>query len=174
MLKARSALFQIHENLNLRPLIVIPKKFQIGLVKCRVTYGRQVEKIEYEKYVFHSTQHLQCVYSESLTYSHKYVDRNALHQLFMQKGAADNILIIVKQRVTDSYYANVAFYDGDTWYTPSAPLLHGTRRQKLLDTHKIVERSITVSDIHNYQKISLFNAMIPFQQLTLDIASIKL
>ncbi len=63
----------------------------------------------------------------------------------------------LRSHLTDTSYTNIALYDGEQWFTPSTPLLRGTMRQRLLDCGLLQEREIMVSDIPNYQYISLFN-----------------
>ena len=70
-------------------------------------------------------------------------------------------------------YTNIALYDGEQWFTPPTPLLCGTMRQRLLDCGLLQKREIMVSDIPNYQYISLFNAMIPLGEVILPIDKIK-
>ena len=50
---------------------------------------------------------------------------------------------------------------------PSFPLLKGTQRQFLLDRKQIIETDISVENLSSYSRICLFNAMIPFGEITL-------
>jgi 4-amino-4-deoxychorismate lyase len=92
-------------------------------------------------------------------YSYKYENRTFLNQLFQKRGNCDDILIIKNGVVTDSYYANVVFYDGKNWCTPNTPLLPGTQRAKLLQNGKIRETCVTIKSISKYSLIGLINAM---------------
>jgi 4-amino-4-deoxychorismate lyase len=74
--------------------------------------------------------------------------------------------------VTDSYYANVIFSDGDQWYTPYQPLLQGTKRQQLIDQGVVHPIPIGVKDIARFQRIQLINAMIDIEDQLL-ISSIQ-
>jgi len=74
--------------------------------------------------------------------------------------------------VTDSYYANIALFDGNNWYTPSRPLLEGTKRMKYLENGKLKRKDITVEDLKNFTKISLFNAMIPLGKIEISTKNI--
>ena len=62
----------------------------------------------------------------------------------------------------------MAFYDGNTWVTPSSALLEGTTRKRLLESGKIVLKEIKVEEIKGFQKIALMNAMIDFDIIAQD------
>ncbi len=64
-----------------------------------------------------------------------------------------------KKLITDSCFANVAFYDGSTWMTPRSPLLQGVRRRYLLENKKIILMDIGLADLKGFREISLINAM---------------
>jgi 4-amino-4-deoxychorismate lyase len=96
--------------------------------------------------------------SESISYDHKFGDRTALTDLFSQRGDCDDILVIKAGCVTDSYVANVVFWDGEGWFTSDTPLLAGTMRASLLDTGIVKEVRIMQKDLARYQKLRLINA----------------
>ena len=98
-----------------------------------------------------------------INYELKYENRDALNHLVEQKGDADDIIIIQEGLITDTSIANLCFYDGRKWLTPSKPLLYGTTRQRLLDNKEIHTADILYTDIHKFSKIALMNAMIDFQ-----------
>ena len=160
--RTRRELLGIRHEINLDEYIHIPGDYDSGLYKCRVTYGEQIVSVELEEYVVRRPQLLKLVEGKDIDYAYKYADRTALDALYEERENCDDILIIKEGRVTDTSYANVAFYDGKDWITPDTPLLKGTRRQELLDNGLITEGPILVGDMDNYQRILLFNAMIPF------------
>lgn len=85
----------------------------------------------------------------------------------------DEELIIVKNGIiTDTSYANLVFYNGKEWHTPSRPLLQGTKRQKLIDEGKIKEREIRVHDLKKFTKCSLINAMLDIGEIELPVNKI--
>jgi len=73
------------------------------------------------------------------------------------------MIIIKNGLVTDGSYTNVAFFDGENWWTPSSPLLKGIQREVLLSTGIIKEKTIPVDSISMYQKVKLFNAMMNWE-----------
>lgn len=92
-----------------------------------------------------------------------------LNALYAQKGMADDILIVRNGYLTDTSIANVALYDGDTWFTPAHPLLRGTKRSEFLDRQLIVEKDIPQICLKDYSHIMLFNAMIDWKHIILPI-----
>jgi 4-amino-4-deoxychorismate lyase len=141
------------------------------LVKCRILYDQSVQKIEFHHYKPKLITSLKCVYSD-LDYHFKWVDRKELDQLFLQKALCDDILIIKDHKVTDTYYANTAFYLDEKWFTPKQPLLKGSQRAKLIQNSRLIEKDIFLSDLANFTKVAVFNAMRPFGELILPINAI--
>jgi 4-amino-4-deoxychorismate lyase len=136
-----------------------------GLFKVRVVYGPAIEKIELEPYTMRSVKSLKVVYSNDIDYHLKYTSRVVLNDLFSQRGNCDDIIIVKSGLVTDSFSANLLFFDGQRWLTPDTPLLKGTQRQYLLDNGVIVESPIAVKDLSSFQKVGLINAMIDFDEM---------
>ncbi|HON17298.1 MAG TPA: chorismate-binding protein, partial [Spirochaetota bacterium] len=68
--------------------------------------------------------------------------------------------------------ANIAFYDGEKWLTPTKPLLYGTKREYLLEEGKIVEEEISTRDIKFFYKVSLINAMLDLEEIAIPVLNI--
>lgn len=51
---------------------------------------------------------------------------------------------------------------------PRHPLLPGTKRAALLDKGMIQKADITLEDLRNANKVSLFNAMIDFGEIAIE------
>ena len=165
MNRSMDELFPKGEKINLATVISIPDNFASGIFKVRVLYGNSVQKIEIEPYTFRTIQSLKVVHHESIDYHLKYTDRQILQELFAQRENYDDIIIVKNGLVTDSFAANLFFFDGETWFTPNSPLLKGTKRQLLIDQGFVFEKKIRVEDIRSYQKIGLINAMIGFEEM---------
>jgi 4-amino-4-deoxychorismate lyase len=146
-------------SLRLKDELAIPAEFSTGLFKCRVVYRNSIELIEFIPYIRRDIRTLKLIHAD-IDYSCKYEDRSSLNTLFAQRGEYDDILIIKDGLVTDTSSANIAFSDGEAWFTPSKPLLHGTKRSLLIAEKKLIERDITVDDIKNFRHASVLNAMI--------------
>ena len=156
---ARKACFGKGDILNLAEIIDIPGHAQNGLFRCRITYSSKIEKVEFIPHHYRKIDRLKLVENNSIDYRFKYADRAQLLQLFAQRGACDDILIVKNGSITDSFTANPVFFDGERWWTPDMPLLQGTQRARLLHEGKILTCSITPDDLSKYKKVSLINAM---------------
>lgn len=139
-----------------------------GLYKCRVVYDTEIRKTEWVPYQLPKIQSLKIVKTDDVEYSLKYADREALNRLFEKRGNADDILIVKNGFITDTSFCNILFYNGRNWITPAFPLLKGTQRSYLLEKEQILTAEITPSDLVNFSKARLINAMIRFED-TLDI-----
>jgi len=151
-------------------------KYDFGsqLMKCRVVYGEKIERIEYIPYREKKISTLQCVYIVEHDEFHKWEDRHFYDVLLAQKGEADEVLIIRDGYVTDISYANIALFDGVEWWTPDFPILEGTTSLRLQEERVISGKRIDVKDLYSYQKLRIFNAMIPWENaLEIDIKNIK-
>ena len=93
----------------------------------------------------------------------------SLYSLYAQRETADDILVVRNGYLTDTSISNIALYDGNTWFTPSCPLLKGTKRAELLDKHLIQEKEILHTQLGSYFRIMLFNAMIDWGQIVIPI-----
>ena len=142
--------------------------------KLRFVYDKEgIHDITCTPYICKEINSLHLVYDNNISYPYKSTDRSALNELKKQQGDCDEILIVRDNHLTDTSYTNIALYDGEQWFTPSTPLLCGTMRQRLLDCGLLQEREIMVSDVPNYQYISLFNAMISLGEIILPIDRIR-
>lgn len=135
----------------------IPAK---GKYKCRVEYSFELHSIEFIFYQTPSIQSLQVLQSDSIEYEYKSTKREDLDSIFEQRGLADDIIIVKNGRVTDSYFANLVFFDGKKWWTPDRPLLQGIKRQSLINLGMLKTKKIFKKDLSTFQKVSLINAML--------------
>ena len=140
--------------------------------RCRVTYGRDVESVEFFPYQIRPVHSLQLVRGGQIEYRRKRADRSELNALFACRGEADDVLIVRGGLLTDTSIANIALGDGTDWYTPASPLLEGTQRDCLLDAGMIRPLDIHADDLSRFQKIRLFNAMIDFGEIEIDCSAI--
>lgn len=114
-------------------------------------------------------QSLRLVRADTADYRYKSADRSELEALYSLRGNQDDVLIVRNRLLTDTSIANVALEKGGAWYTPATPLLKGTKRAWLLEQGTLKERDIPADDVYSYSRIALFNAMIDFGALVLDI-----
>lgn len=156
--RTRSKLFGASDPIDLADYITPPEK---GIWRCRVLYDTTIQNIHYLPYVYRPIKRLKLIES-SIEYPFKFADRTSLEALFAQRGEVDDVLIVKKNRPTDTTVANVAFFDGTTWFTPAYPLLKGTTRARLLDDGFIKEADITTADLKYFKKVAIMNALIGF------------
>ncbi len=157
--QARKEYFGLATKMNLTNFIKVPVHSKNGLFRCRITYSKTIENIEFIPHQFKEIKSLKLVEGNQIDYEFKYSDRKNLNKLFEQRGNCDDILIIKDDCITDSFTANPIFFDGEKWWTPDTPLLHGTQRAKLIGENKIFECRIRTEDISKYKKVGLINAL---------------
>lgn len=143
-----------------------------GVFKCRLVYGLEIESITFEPYQIRPVYRLQLVEADQLEYACKFADRSALNAL-MEGIEADDILMVSNGLITETSYANIAFFDGSQWFTPAVPLLAGTRRAALLDSGVILPESIKPTDLKHFRQAKLINAMMTWHESpVIDIENI--
>ncbi len=140
--------------------------------KLRIIYNSDYCKYTCTPYKLKEISSLRVVISDSITYEHKYEDRQKLDKLYLLRRHYDDILICKNGLITDSHYCNVALLREGLWYTPRKPLLPGTCRARLLDDNRIHEADISADSLHTYEQIRLFNALMDFGEVELEIGRI--
>ena len=137
-------------------------------------YNERIERIELSSYKLKPINTVKLVHHNYINYLYKYEDRTELTSLYHQRGAADDIIIIKKGFLTDSYYANIALkYRDGLWYTPLNPLLKGTKRQYLIDHGALKVREISIDNVFQYEELCLFNSMIEMGEVTVPMSNIQ-
>ncbi len=170
--RSRKELFGANDEISLENAIQPPADKKTGLYKLRVIYSDKIEEIEFIPYTLRKIDNVKLIFNDEIDYTYKYLDKNPFNNLLAQKGTCDDIIIVKKGLITDASFANLVFFDGREYHTPSSPLLRGTKREELLDKKVISEKIITPDDLHNYIKAYFINAMIDLFQLGIDINNI--
>ncbi len=161
-------------DFNLLDNIFIPEEYRNGKIKMRISYNQSDRKHSFQPYSAKKVERLKVVVDNSIDYNLKFEDRSALERLYQQKVDCDDILIVRNNAITDTYYANIVFWNKNTWHTPKTCLLKGTKRAQLLETGRIIESSIQLSDLNDFSGFQLINAMLEFDPYTfLPIENIK-
>ncbi len=140
--------------------------------KVRLTYDNNQFETNVQEYIPKAISKLKIIDADKLNYSFKFADRSPLNELFDQKGIADDILIIQEGKVTDSSYANLIFWNGSEWFTPTSYLLNGVKRKQLIQQGFIKERVISENDLDQYSKVGLINAMLDPNEITIPISKV--
>ncbi|TDB63622.1 aminotransferase class IV [Arundinibacter roseus] len=164
MNRTRAEIWGEKQAIFLTDFLPIPEELSVDTHKCRIIYGSQILRAEWEKYERRPIKSIRVVEDNSINYSYKYQDRESLQSLFEKRSSCDDVLIVKNGCITDTSYANVAFFDGSIWQTPHVPLLPGTRRADLLDKGIIETAAITIPDLSRYSHIRLLNAMMDWDE----------
>lgn len=138
-----------------------------GVYKLRIQYNASIQEITQTTCtIYHEKEihQLALIHDHQIDYPYKSENRQMLDRAFAQRGEADDIIIVRDGLLTDTWYCNIALFDGQSWWTPQFPLLKGTMRAKLLKRQIIQERNIPFDSLEEYRKIRLFNAMIPWSR----------
>lgn len=167
----RRALLNSKDEIKLEKSIKIPEECSTGLFRCRVIYGEKIEKIEFQPHRYRKVNSLKLIEDNEMDYPFKFSNREKLNLLFEQRGTCDDILIVKNGFITDSFIANVVFFDGRKWWTPDTPLLPGTQRARLIHEKQIFVCPVTPDDLPKYTKAGLINAMQDFE--TMPVISIS-
>ena len=162
---AQLEIFGIIKKTDLSKIIEIPSDYRGGIFRCRVIYEKDIQEVTFTPYLYKVIQSLKLIDIGDWDYQHKYADRSFMKQLLENNPEADEVIMTKNGFITDCTIANLAFYDGKNWFTPSTPLLRGTKRSQLLDKVLITEREIRVTDIYQYEGVCLINC---FRNLELE------
>lgn len=139
----------------------------LQLIKCRVVYDARSFKVIYKPYQLPLIESVRIVHHDHIDYAFKSFDRSELKKLFKERRLCDDILIVRNGLLTDSYFANIALFDGHNWFTPDSPLLAGVKRETLIRKNELIPLKITAQDLHHFREISLINAMIDLGELVI-------
>ena len=172
MKRSLKALFGMDEPFDLEAdLLHVPVPTE-SIYKCRLVYDDERRQLEFEEYRPRVVKSLKIVEHDRINYEFKYTDRKTLNHLYSLREQCDDVLIIKRGLVTDTSYANVAFRKGKEWFTPWQPLLKGTMRQQLVEYNQLQEEEIAMGDIHDFDAIKIFNAMLRFDSEEIAIQNI--
>lgn len=162
--RTRNYFFGCLPPLDLALLLSVPIHLKSDKVKCTVTYGADIENIEYASYKIRPIGSLQMVYDDTIEYDFKFADRLKLSELCQKKGQCDDILIIKNGLISDTSYANVIFLQGDSWYSQQNPLLKGTRLESYLIAKRVIPSLLRPKDLCLFSEVRIINAMISIEE----------
>lgn len=155
---SRKELFGLSDFQYLENIIKIPSDYSEGIFRCRVVYKKEIQEVAFTPYFYKEIKTLKLVEIGNWDYSYKYNDRSFMTNLLTKNKEFDEVIMTQHGLITDCTIANLAFWDGSNWFTPSTPLLKGTKRQQLLDRQEITETQISVDDLGKYEGVCLINA----------------
>jgi 4-amino-4-deoxychorismate lyase len=169
--RAFASHFKNRKPWDLREILEVPENLT-GMNKCRLVYDESSYRCEFLPYSMPNISTLRIIPVSDLNYTHKYLDRSRLDDIFQQRKTCDDVIILHDGFLTDSSYANLAFFDGKTWHTPERPLLKGTKRQFLLENNQLKTANLRQEDISGFNKVSLINAMLDLDQVVVPVSGI--
>jgi 4-amino-4-deoxychorismate lyase len=161
---SRRQLFGIKQQLNLKTFLDQQQLPDTGYHKIRIVYDKVIHSFSCEPYQPRRVKTLRVVKLEPFNYRYKYADRKPLDEAFTYRDGCDDIIMSWHDFITDTYYGNLALYDGQKWWTPVHPLLKGTRRAKLCKEGRIHPTVIRVPDLKYFKEVRIINAMIPLEE----------
>ena len=130
-----------------------------GLYKLRISYDLNGNyQSAFTAYQYRQVQNFALVDIKGQGYDYKFSNRDWINEALIQSGK-DEIMMHDGGLIKDCSYTNIVFYDGVNWYTPSAPLLEGTQRAKLIIEGVIQPKALYVQDIPGFKKFKCINAM---------------
>ena len=128
-------------------------------IKCRILYGKAVEKIDFNIYRPQSPRRIRLVFNDDINYAFKFADRQFFSDLTTRIGPEEDFLIVKKGYLSDSKNGNILLHDGKGWVTPDTPLLDGVQRRFLLTNGVIREEAIHLERLKQFEKLKLINAL---------------
>ena len=153
----------ISKNFSLSEIIYAPSN---KYLKCKVIYNDdEIISVEYDVYKKREIKTFKLIEDNNINYSKKYLNRDNINKLFLQKEKDDEIIIVKNGFITDTSISNIVIFDGDNYLTQKTPLLFGTTRARYLEERKIYEKDITIEMLKNANKLFLLNAMIDFDEI---------
>jgi len=161
---SRMKLFNSNDKWILEDYIHIAGLDYHRIYKCRFLYGENPDKVEFYPYNLAKIDTLHLIENNDIDYSFKFNNRINIDNLKKKANGADDVLIVKNGFITDISFANIIFFDGDKWYTPSTPLLFGTKRQFYIDQKIIFEDEITKKSLLLFKKARIINAMIDIDE----------
>lgn len=152
----------------------VPEDLGSGIFKCRIVYDSQIREMTYSPYQPRIIRSLKLVDGDALDYAFKYEDRSAIMRLLQLRESCDDILITKGGYITDTSYSNVVLENSEGLFVPHAFLLNGTRRQRLLSEGIVRERAIRPSDLWQYHRLYLINALIGLEEgISLPLSDVR-
>jgi 4-amino-4-deoxychorismate lyase len=173
MNEARRVLFGCADPIDLEAVMQNERSPWTGVVRCRIVYAQEIVSVEFAPYRPREIRSLAIVHDNTIEYRYKWCDRSSLDRLVEGCGC-DDVVIVRKGLVTDSSIANLVFVKPSGWFTPSAPLLRGTRRDHLLSRGIIRPIILRESDIATFSHVLLINAMLePDMARAIPVSAIR-
>lgn len=162
--KTISKFFPSINKFDLAELIKLPKLDSNKIYKCRIIYSNTIHEISFVEYKRKIIQSVKKVFNNEIEYSFKFENRDLINFLLKNSGA-DEIIIVKNGFITDTSFSNIIFDDGKSLFTPSRPLLFGTKLDFLMQTNTINQTEIKVNDLKFFKSFYLINSMLDLVEM---------
>jgi len=143
-------------------------KATANLNKIKVIYDKNgICDIAYTPYKPKKIEKLMLIDISGFEYNYKYLDRAMFEHIYSMYKDIDEFILLNNGYITDTTISNIALYNEkmQQWHSPTKTLLNGTYREKLIDEKKLKLTQIDYTNLKNYSKIALLNAMVGFRVL---------
>jgi len=131
-----------------------------GIQKARILYDGDGFSIDLFTYHIRPLRQLHLITDNNISYTLKYTDRSCFEKYTRGLTSEEDVLFVKEGKITDTSFSNIALLQDGIWYTPSTPLLKGTRRAELVESGLIQEREIWMTELNKYTQLSCINAML--------------
>ena len=135
-----------------------------GHYKLKISYHYDHQLCQFQRYEAQKFENFILIHSNELNYNFKFTDRQLIEHYKRNLKPNEEIIMLKNNFITDASFANLIFYDGKKWWTPTSYLLPGTMRSALLKQNKIQEAEINIHDLARFEKFALINALNPLEQ----------
>lgn len=144
-----------------------------GKWRASVTYDLEgIKSIRLVQYQLPQIAGFRLIDIEENFYAKKWADRSRLEQYKVLLPQGIEPIFVLNSQITDTSFTNILLERDSKLYTPSAPLLRGTKREQLLEKGAILPIPLPQKELHTYEQIHLINAMLDPGELTLPISAV--
>lgn len=144
-----------------------------GKWRASITYTWQgIESIKLTPYRLPQITSFRLIDIEDNFYSKKWADRSRLDEYKNLLPQGVEPIFVLKGQITDTSFTNILVERDGKLYTPSTPLLLGTKRDKLLSDGTIHSIPLSSAELHTYEQIHLINAMLDPGEVALPLSVI--
>jgi 4-amino-4-deoxychorismate lyase len=163
--KAYKEFFNKTSQLNLQDILHPPK---VGLFRAKVVYSADgLVDCNFYSYKKKRIKNIMLIENSAFEYRYKFKNRDFFEHLYNIYRNIDEFIITKNGYLQDFTIGNIALLskDDNSWHTPNEPLLFGTTLQRYLESKKLKMQKLHYTNLKNYSKIALLNAMVDFEIL---------
>lgn len=145
-----------------------------GLFRLRISYSDVRAEAALFPYVRRKINKLVLIEDNSLSYPHKFENREIFLKYSSGLAPDEEPLFVVKGQLTDTTFGNVVLSRGGKYVTPQNCLLKGTKRQQLLDMGVISKQKIFPEMLNDFESVHIINALNGIGDIVMSAADIEI